>query len=74
MDNWLLYGDFIQDPLDALLTVGNGRRAAGTHQVQQLLAQFAVGLFQTRIIGTSGGIARSVNVINEFNLVKSQLD
>lgn len=66
--------DIVQQSLDTLLTVGNGRRAACMHQVYQLLAKFIIGLLQPYVKRTSGRMACRVNIIKENNLINIQME
>ena len=69
-----LQGDFIQAPLDAPLTVSDGRRTAGTHEVDYLLAEFIIGRLQPYIESTSGRMADGMDIVEELYFVNIQTE
>ena len=71
---WISYTNIIQQSLDALLTVGNGRRTACAHKVDDLLAEFIIGRLQTFEESTPGRIADGMDIVEELYLVNIQTE
>jgi hypothetical protein len=69
-----LYCDFIQAPLDALLTVGYGRRTAGMHEVDDLPSEFIIGRQQPFVESMSGRMSDSMDIVKELHFVNIQMD